>query len=338
MSVEKKAHAASGWVMLFVTIALYVVSIFMFIMSVVALSAADDAGISEPAFAIFEMIACWFVLAVGIIFSNGFFTLQPGQVRVCVLFGKYVGTVRDEGLRWANPFYSRGLGPTSDSVSTGIEPDKESAKSVSLKGHVRSSKISTRARTLNGDRLKVNDKMGNPIEIATVVVWRVGDTAKAVFDVDDYESYVSMQTETALRHVASIYAYDHMEDDDTSNISITLRSNIEEVSDALRAELQRRLSPAGVLVDDARLTHLAYAPEIAQAMLRRQQAEAVIAARKKIVEGAVSMVDMALKQLSDDGVVEFDDERKAAMASNLMVVLCGESDAQPVLNAGSLYQ
>ena len=180
--------------------------------------------------------------------------------------------------------------------------------------------------------------MGNPIEIATVVVWRVGDTAKAVFDVDDYESYVSMQTETALRHVASVYAYDHMEDDDTSNVSITLRSNIEEVSDALRAELERRLAPAGVTVDDARLTHLAYAPEIAQAMLRRQQAEAVIAARKKIVEGAVSMVDMALRQLSEGGVVEFDDDRKAVMASNLMVVLCGESDAQPVLNTGSLYQ
>lgn len=338
MSVEKKAHAASGWVMFFVTIALYVVFVLMFITSIVALSAADDAGMPAPAFAVFQMIACWFVLAIGVIFSNGFFTLQPGQVRVCVLFGKYVGTVRDEGLRWANPFYSRSLGLTSDSMSANMESDEKSTKSANFKGHTRGSKISTRARTLNGDRLKVNDKMGNPIEIATVVVWRVGDTAKAVFDVDDYESYVSMQTETALRHVASIYAYDHMEDDDTSNVSITLRSNIEEVSDALRAELQHRLSPAGVLVDDARLTHLAYAPEIAQAMLRRQQAEAVIAARKKIVEGAVSMVDMALKQLSDDGVVEFDEERKAAMASNLMVVLCGESDAQPVLNAGSLYQ
>ena len=155
---------------------------------------------------------------------------------------------------------------------------------------------------------------------------------------DDYESFVSMQTETALRHVASVYAYDHMEDDDSTNSSITLRSNIEEVSDSLKEELDRRLASAGVSVEDARLTHLAYAPEIAQAMLRRQQAEAIIAARKKIVEGAVSMVDMALKQLSREGVVDFDEDRKAVMASNLMVVLCGESEAQPVLNTGSLYQ
>lgn len=179
--------------------------------------------------------------------------------------------------------------------------------------------------------------MGNPIEIATVVVWHVADTAKALFDVDNYESYVSMQTETALRHVASVYAYDHMEDDDTTATSITLRTNIEEVSETLQQELEKRLAPAGVSVSDALLTHLAYASEIAQAMLRRQQAEAVIAARKKIVEGAVSMVDMALKQLSRDGIVEMDEERKAVMASNLMVVLCGESEAQPVVNTGSLY-
>ena len=192
-------------------------------------------------------------------------------------------------------------------------------------------------RTHTGERIKVNDKQGNPIEIATVVVWRVADTAKALFDVDNYISFVSMQAETALRHVASLYAYDHMEDDDSTNTSITLRSNIEEVSASLREELDRRLAPAGVKVDDARLTHLAYAPEIAPAMLRRQQAEAIIAARKKIVEGAVSMVDMALSELSDGGVVEFDEDRKATMASNLMVVLCGESEAQPVVNTGSLY-
>ncbi|MBF4808580.1 MAG: SPFH domain-containing protein, partial [Lancefieldella rimae] len=200
----------------------------------------------------------------------------------------------------------------------------------------RTSVISTRARTLNGEVLKVNDRMGNPIEIAEVVVWRVDDTAKAVFDVDDYESYVNMTAETALRHVASIYSYDHMEDESESSSAITLRSNIEEISEALKAELSRNLSVAGISVDDARLTHLSYSPEIAQAMLRRQQAEAIIAARKKIVEGAVSMVEMALKQLSKNGVVDFDDDRKAVMASNLMVVLCGESEAQPVLNTGSL--
>ena len=214
----------------------------------------------------------------------------------------------------------------------------EKGVEVKLGRHQHSSKISTRARTYTGDRIKVNDKMGNPIEIATVIVWHVQDTAKALFDVDDYESYVEMITETGLRHVASLYAYDHMEDDDTNaSTTITLRTNIEEVSEALKAELDRKLEVAGVEVDDARLTHLAYAQEIAQAMLRRQQAEAIIAARKKIVEGAVSMVDMALSQLSDGGVVDFDDDRKAVMASNLMVVLCGDNEAQPVVNTGSLY-
>lgn len=279
------------------------------------------------------------LLIVAIIVSCGFFSLQPGQARVLVLFGNYVGTVRESGFYWVNPFYSHSLGSdgTGASIDVSLEEGTPSVKAAAATKAL-STKVSLRARTLNGDRLKVNDKMGNPIEIATVVVWHVADTAKALFDVDHYPSYVSMQTETALRHVASIYAYDHMEDDDASNSSITLRSNIEEVSESLKEELDRRLAPAGVSVDDARLTHLAYAPEIAQAMLRRQQAEAIIAARKKIVEGAVSMVDMALKELSDGGVVEFDDDRKAVMASNLMVVLCGESEAQPVLNTGSLYQ
>ena len=193
-------------------------------------------------------------------------------------------------------------------------------------------KISLRARTLNGEKLKVNDKRGNPIEIAAVVVWRVQDTAQAAFDVDDYEKYVETQSESALRHLASCYAYDHGEENE-----ITLRSGVEEVSQALRKELQERLAKAGVMVEEARLTHLAYAPEIAQAMLRRQQAEAVIAARQKIVHGAVSMVDMALKELAEKQVVQLDDERKAAMVSNLMVVLCGESEVHPVVNTGTLY-
>ena len=182
----------------------------------------------------------------------------------------------------------------------------------------------------------MNDKCGNPIEIADVIVWRVENTAKALFDVDDYNSYVHTQSETALRHVATTYAYDQMPGEPEGEI--TLRSNIEEVSAALKEELAVRLEKAGVVIDDARLTHLAYAPEIAQAMLRRQQADAVIAAREKIVQGAVGMVEMALGELSRKNVVDLDDERKAAMVSNLMVVLCGESDAQPVLNTGTLYQ
>src|SRR5207245_6156744 len=193
-------------------------------------------------------------------------------------------------------------------------------------------KMSLRARTLNGDKLKVNDKRGNPIEIAAVFVWRVQDTAQSMFDVENYENYVSTQSESALRHLASLYSYDYGEEHE-----ITLRSNVEEISSALRTELQERLAKAGVVVDEARLTHLAYAPEIAQAMLRRQQAEAVIAARQKIVHGAVSMVEMALKELSDKGVVNLDDERRAAMVSNLMVVLCGDSEVHPVVNTGTLY-
>ncbi|WP_028263542.1 SPFH domain-containing protein [Atopobium fossor] len=333
VSVEKELHAKSGWLMLAVTIGLFLAAIFFivnFVMSVIELEAYG----LEPSFLEFSRIILAVLCVIaGANLANGFFSLQPGQARVCVLFGDYVGTVRDTGFRWANPFYAKNLGNVETvenlgSMVTGLEaPVTKSHKSI----------ISVRERTLNGERIKVNDRMGNPIEIATVVVWHVADTAKALFDVDDYESYVSMQAETALRHVASVYAYDHMEDDDNAATSITLRTNIEEVSDALQVELENRLAPAGVAVSDARLTHLAYASEIAQAMLRRQQAEAVIAARKKIVEGAVSMVDMALKQLSRDGIVEMDEERKATMASNLMVVLCGESEAQPVLNTGSLY-
>ncbi|MEG1246995.1 SPFH domain-containing protein, partial [Gordonibacter sp.] len=247
---------------------------------------------------------------------------QPNQARVLILFGDYKGTVRDEGFHWANPFYSRSAGAAFD-AKTG----KPTAPST---------KVSLRARTYNGEHLKVNDKCGNPIEIADVIVWRVENTAKALFDVDDYNSYVHTQSETALRHVATTYAYDQMPGELEGGI--TLRSNVEEVSEALKEELAVRLEKAGVVIDDARLTHLAYAPEIAQAMLRRQQADAVIAAREKIVQGAVGMVDMALAELSAKNVVDLDDERKAAMVSNLMVVLCSESDAQPVLNTGTLYQ
>ena len=333
MSVEKRAHAASGWGMLGLVILGYLASPVLMVWSIIMMNSYDTTfgGL------LMLLFSC-LLFTLTTIMSCGFFTLQPGQARVCVLFGKYVGTVRDEGFRWANPFYSRNLGASSQGAAEPAVTAGEKGVEVKLGGHHHSSKISTRARTYTGDRIKVNDKMGNPIEIATVIVWHVQDTAKAVFDVDDYESYVEMITETGLRHVASLYAYDYMEDDDSfAATTITLRTNIEEVSEALKAELDRKLEVAGVEVDDARLTHLAYVQEIAQAMLRRQQAEAIIAARKKIVEGAVSMVDMALSQLSEGGVVDFDDERKAVMASNLMVVLCGDSEAQPVVNTGSLY-
>lgn len=339
MSVEKQLKATSGYGMLAAVIAALLAIVGLFIWSVTGLAGTPD-GVDAPAaygwgLGLSIVSFCfWFLLL------NGFFSLQPGQARVCILFGKYVGTVRDEGFFWANPFFSKSMGGSAG-IGEMIElemSDSKAAKAAAQKAAKGNpTTISTRVRTLNGERLKVNDKMGNPIEIATVVVWHVADTAKALFDVDDYQSYVAMQAETALRHVASVYAYDHLEDESDAAGAITLCANVEEVSEALRRELAMRLAPAGVEVDDARLTHLAYSPEIAQAMLRRQQAEAVIAARKKIVEGAVSMVDMAVKEMAAGGTIELDDERKAQMASNLMVVLCGESEAHPVLNAGSLY-
>ena len=336
MTSEKLIKAKSGWAMLAITVLVFVASCAGLVWSIVLLASADEAGLEAPAFAGPLMFVGFLLLALGFILSSGFIALQPGEAKVCLLFGNYIGTIRESGFYWANPFYSRKMGEPGPDEEITEEGGKKGALAAKAASGI-STKVSLRARTHNGERIKVNDKQGNPIEIATVVVWRVSDTAKALFDVDNYISYVSMQTETALRHVASIYAYDHMEDDDAANTSITLRSNIEEVSNSLKEELGLRLAPAGVEVDDARLTHLAYAPEIAPAMLRRQQAEAIIAARKKIVEGAVSMVDMALSELSDGGIVDFDEDRKATMASNLMVVLCGESEAQPVLNTGSLY-
>jgi len=265
-------------------------------------------------------------LAAILLILPGFFSLQPNEARVLLLFGRYKGTVRESGLHWGNPFYSNGPMSASTSLAEAARKTEPGVRRSTSRN-----KISLRARTLNGEKLKVNDTGGNRIEIAGVVVWRVSDTAQAVFDVDDYENYVTMQSESALRHLASKYPYDGGSDE------VALRSNVEEVSQALRAELEQRLAKAGVLVDETRLTHLAYAPEIAQAMLRRQQAEAVIAAREKIVHGAVSMVDMALKELASKDVVHLDDERRAAMVSNLMVVLCGESEVHPVVNTGTLY-
>ncbi len=234
---------------------------------------------------------CWF----------GFFMVQPNQGAVMQLFGRYVGSVREEGLRWTNPFYSK--------------------KAVSL-----------RIRNFESNKLKVNDLEGSPIEIGAVVVWQVVDTAEAVFSVDDYEDFVHVQAEAALRQSATSYPYD-LHDGHT----ISLRSHTQEIADHLRKEIQERLTSAGVKVLEARISHLAYAAEIAQAMLQRQQASAIIAARTKIVEGAVSMVHMALDQLNEKGVVKLDEERKAAMVSNLLVVLCGERGTQPIVNTGSIY-
>ena len=246
-------------------------------------------------------------LGIAIVFiAAGFYMLQPNQAAVLTLFGSYVGTDRKAGLRWTMPWNMR-------------------------------KNVSVRARNHNIDTLKVNDKRGNPVEIGAVVVWRVEDTAQALFDVDDFEQFVKVQSESALRHVATRYNYDHSGEEHDNDTEITLRAGADTIADALRDQLQARVQLAGVRIEEAKLTHLAYAPEIAGAMLRRQQAEAVISARAKIVVGAVSMVEMALKSLSEKNVVELDDERRAAMVSNLMVVLCSERDTQPVVNAGTLY-
>ncbi|MBL8530189.1 MAG: SPFH domain-containing protein [Hyphomonadaceae bacterium] len=233
---------------------------------------------------------------------GGFYTLQPNEAAAVTLFGNYKGTDRTPGLRWVLPWYGR-------------------------------KKISLRVRNVTGEKLKVNDRRGNPIEIAAVVVWRVTDTANALFDVDEYQTFVDIQIETAVREIASHFAYDHAEHEEP-----TLRGDADQVSSLLREKLQERVSVAGVVVDETKLSHLAYAPEIASAMLRRQQAEAVLAARQKIVQGAVEMVEHALNQLSEREVVTLDDERRAAMVSNLLVVLCADRETQPVVNTGTIYQ
>ena len=257
----------------------------------------ESEGASQTA----VIIGSLFLLGIDFLLLAGLFTVEPNQGIVLTLFGKYQGTEKTPGLRWANPFYSK-------------------------------KKVSLRLRNFETQKLKVNDSDGNPIEIAAVVVWQVVDTAEAVFEVDNYENYLHVQSESALRNLAVSYPYDaHNEG------QMSLRANTSEVAAHLRQEIEERLTTAGVKVTEARITHLAYAPEIAMAMLQRQQASAIVAARTKIVEGAVGMVEMALEQLAKKNVVHLDDERKAAMVSNLLVVLCGERSTQPVVNTGTLY-
>ncbi|OZI08312.1 hypothetical protein BWI93_09925 [Siphonobacter sp. BAB-5385] len=242
-------------------------------------------------------------LILAVLLSPGFFIVNPNEAKLLVLFGNYVGTVKESGFKWSNPLYTK-------------------------------IKISLRARSLEGDKIKVNDHLGNPIVIGAVVVWQVANAVQAKFEVDNFEHYVKLQSDTALRHLAGSYAYDHFDDDQQE---ITLRSGGDLINEKLEAELRERLARAGVRVLEARITHLAYAEEIAHAMLQRQQATAMVAARTKIVEGAVGMVDLALKRLTEDQIVMLDEEKKAAMVSNLLVVLCSDKSANPVINAGTLY-
>lgn len=248
----------------------------------------------------------WFGFSIlaGLIVAFGFLMVQPNNSRVLLLFGKYVGTIKKNGFYWVNPFYTK-------------------------------TKISLRASNFDSERLKVNDKLGNPVMISTILVWRVENTYKAAFDVDNFENFVRVQTDAAVRKLASMYPYDNFADEGLKE-DITLRSSVNEVSEALEVELEERLAIAGIEVLEARIGYLAYAQEIASAMLKRQQATAIVAARHKIVEGAVSMVEMALHELSKKNIIDLDDERKAAMVSNLMVILCSDKDATPIVNAGTL--
>lgn len=287
--MEKTVKPISGYLTLVICLLLLIASVYLFII-----------GLDYNIVLVGISVVC-FLLSM--FFLKGLMIIQPNHSRVLNFFGKYVGTVKDNGLFFINPLYS-------------------------------SQKMSLRSENLQGQTLKVNDKMGNPIEIAAVIVWKVGDTYKAAFEVERYTDYVRIQSEAAIRHLAVSFSYDNLEDE---NAVITLRDGGDQVNKILEQELTDRLSKAGIIVQEARISHLAYASEIAGAMLQRQQATAIVAARTKIVEGAVGMVDLALKKLSEENIVELDDERKAAMVSNLMVVLCGEKAAQPILNAGTLY-
>lgn len=284
MKEEKIIVPANGYLMLFLFILLFFGSIALI-------------PITETGWPVFGIITA-------LILAFGFLMVQPNGSRVLLLFGKYVGTVKQNGFYWVNPFFTK-------------------------------KKISLRASNFDSERLKVNDKLGNPIMISTILVWRVSDTYKAAFDVDNYENFVRVQTDAAVRKLASMYPYDNFADEGVDE-DITLRSSVNEVSDALEKEIDERLTTAGIEVLEARIGYLAYANEIANAMLKRQQATAIVAARHKIVEGAVSMVEMAIDQLSKKNVVDLDDERKAAMVSNLMVVLCSDKEVAPVLNTGTL--
>lgn len=286
--MQETTHKAAGGGMMVVLVLLFLAVSLM----VLGVGIANKFG--------FQVVLGLLALLVTIFLTNGFLIVHPNQAAVLLFFGKYVGTVKENGFFWVNPFIVK-------------------------------KKISLRARNLNGEKLKVNDRAGNPIEIAAVIVWRVENTAQAQFDVDDYADYVHTQSESAVRHLATSYPYDSSDDEPS------LRGDIDTVSEQLEKELGERLGNAGVVVMEARLSHLAYAPEIAGAMLQRQQADAIIAARAKIVDGAVGMVEDAIKRLGDRHIVELDDERKAHMVQNLMVVLCGHQDAQPVLNTGSMY-
>lgn len=307
---EKQLKGINGWIMVAVVLILLIGGTVAMCVGF-ALVGGEDIP-ENPIFFVLAGTGCVILIAGGIMI-NGFKIIAPNEAAVLTLFGKYHGTLKNDGFYFVNPF-CKTVNPAS--------PFEKLGKKISLK-----------AMTLNNDKQKVNDEEGNPIEISVVVIWRIKDTAKAVFAVDNYMTFISTQCDSAIRQVARQYPYDVSDNGDEKS----LRGSSQEIADVLQAELQERVNTAGIEIMDARINNLAYATEIAAAMLQRQQAAAIIAARQKIVDGAVSMVEMALTKLSENNIVELDDERKAQMVSNLLVVLCGNRDAQPVVNSGSIY-
>ncbi len=332
-----------GILMLAVVIVLFISSVTVVIFSVGKIEAADEAGAAVAAADIACLIGGILLFIVSAVLCGGFKLLNPNEAVVLTLFGKYKGTLKEAGFYYVNPFCSS-YNPAAStklrqSDDIGIKPKSGTEQVAAESGS--SKKISLKMMTLNNNKQKINDCLGNPVEIGIAVIWKVVDTAKAVFDVDNYKEFLSLQCDAALREIVRIYPYDVAQNVDTTGDGVadegSLRGSSELVAARIKDEIQKRVAQAGLEVVEARITYLAYAPEIAAAMLQRQQASAVVDARKLIVDGAVGMVQMALDSLSENKIVDLDDERKAAMVSNLLVVLCGNHDAQPVVNSGSLY-
>lgn len=323
---EKEIKPFSGGVMLLLILLGFAVSTFSFVEGIINLN-RHNSGLGGFLL-VFGIVLCIILL----ILLGGFHILNPNEALVMTLFGKYYGTIKKEGFYYTNPF-AGAINPASRSaanttVGTGTTGTNASVSESTGK------KISTKTLTLNNEKQKVNDVLGNPIIIGAVVIWRVADPTKAVFNVENYKTFLSIQCDSTIRNIARLYPYDTMEEDSDEK---TLRGSSQEIADSMRDELQQRVSEAGLEIKEVRITHLSYSEEIAAAMLQRQQAVAVIAARQKIVEGAVSMVKMAIDQLGEEEIVVLDEERKAAMVSNLLVILCGNKDAQPIVNSGSIY-
>lgn len=326
MNGERPAAAVSGMLMLLLNIALSILSVIGIIGSAIRIEQGALAWISL-------LILCILYLSIGMpILLAGLKVLKPNEAYVLTLFGKYYGTLKGPGFYFTNPFVTA-VNPGAEALTALNAPSSGTEGSSPQAAPKATKKISLKAMTLSNSRQKINDELGNPIEIGIIVIWKIIDTTKAVFNVDNYCEYLSIQCDSALRNIVRLYPYDAPEDSGERS----LRGSSQEISDKLKEAIQEKVDVAGIEILEARITHLAYAPEIAAAMLQRQQASAIIDARKMIVDGAVGMVEMALEKLSENQIVELDEERKAAMVSNLLVVLCGNKDAQPIVNSGSLY-